>query len=331
MIVRLTRRAALALPAALAFAGRAVAQPAVSDAGWPNRPIRLIVPFGAGSGSDVIARIVGQKLSERLGQPIVIENKPGGSTLLGTELAARAKPDGYTLELANTTSHAITAATGIKLAFDPVKDFAPVGMLAYSPFVLLVTPGLEAHSVKDLIALAKAKPGALNYASAGVGTMAHLSGALFTTMAGIEVNHVPYRGTEQSMIDLMQGRIEILFGTIAPSLPLVRSGKLRALATTGPTRNAMLPDLPTLAEAGLAGYEAGLWTGLVFPAGVSPAIVQRLNTEANAVMRDPDVIALLAKQGVEVDTGTPEAFAARIKGDLVKWREVVAKAGIKAQ
>jgi len=330
MIARLTRRAALALPAALAFAGRAVAQPS-GDAKWPGRPIHLIVPFGAGSGSDVIARIVGQKLSARLGQPIVIENKPGASTALGTDMVARAKPDGYTLELANTTTHATTAAIGIKLSFDPVKDFAPVAILAYSPFVLLVTPGLDAHSVNDLIALAKAKPGALNFASAGVGTMAHLAGALFTTKAGVDINHVPYRGTEQSMIDLMQGRIEILFGTIAPSLPLVRSGKLRALATTGPKRNAMLPDLPTLAEAGLAGYEAGLWTGLVFPAGVPPAIVQRLNNEANAVMREPDVVALLAKQGVEVESGTPEAFAARIKADLAKWREVVAKAGIKAQ
>jgi tripartite-type tricarboxylate transporter receptor subunit TctC len=331
MIARFARGPAVALAAMLAFASAASAQQAMSDPKWPNRPIHLIVPFGAGSGSDVIARIVGQKLSARLGQPIVVENKAGGSTVLGTELAARARPDGYTLELANTTSHATTAAVGIKLTFDPVKDFAPVAILAYSPFVLLVTPGLDAHSVPELIALAKAKPGKLNYASAGVGTMAHLAGALFTTTAGIDINHVPYRGTEQSMIDLMQGRIEILFGTIAPSLPLVRSGKLRALATTGPKRNAMLPNLPTLAEAGLTGYEAGLWTGLVFPAGVAPGIVQRVNAEANAVMRDPDVVALLAKQGIEVETGTPEAFAARIKGDVAKWRDVVAKAGIKVQ
>ncbi|HLH87217.1 MAG TPA: tripartite tricarboxylate transporter substrate binding protein [Xanthobacteraceae bacterium] len=313
---------------ALLLAGAAVAQPAAT---WPARPIHLIVPFGAGSGSDVIARIVGQKLAAKLGQPVVIENKPGGSTILGTELAARAAPDGYTLELANTTSHATTAALGIKLAFDPVKDFTPVGMLAYSPLVLLVTPGLDARSVPELIALAKAKPGKLNYASAGVGTMAHLAGALFTTMAGVDINHVPYRGTEQSMIDLMQGRIEILFGTIAPSLPQVRSGKLRALATTGLKRNAMLPDLPTLAETGLTGYEAGLWTGLVFPAGVAPGIVTRLNAQVNEVMRDPDVVALLAKQGVEVETGPPELLGGRIKTDLAKWREVVAKAGIKAQ
>ena len=324
-------RLAKFLAAALALAGTAAVQPATNAATWPDHPIRLIVPFGAGSGSDVIARIVGQKLSERLGQPIVIENKPGGSTVLGTETVARAAPDGYTLELANTTSHATTAALGIKLAYDPVKDFTPVGMLAYSPFVLLVTPGLDAHSVKELIALAKAKPGALDYASAGVGTMSHLAGALFTSMAGVKINHVPYRGTEQSMIDLMQGRIEILFGTIAPSLPQIRAGKLRALATTGVQRNAMLPDVPTLAESGLAGYEAGLWTGLVFPAGVSPAIVRRLNAQVNVVMRDPDVVALLAKQGVEVEIGTPEMLGERIKGDLAKWRAVVVKAGIKAQ
>lgn len=330
MIAQLARGIAIAVAAALAFANAVAAQPAVNDPKWPSRPIHLVVPFGAGSGSDVIARIVGQKLATRVGQPIVVENKLGGSTVVGTEIVARAKPDGYTLELANTTSHATTAAIGV-LSFDPVKDFAPVAVLAYSPFVLLVTPGLEVHSVQDLIALAKAKPGALNYASAGIGTMAHLAGALFTIMAGVEINHVPYRGTEQSMIDLMQGRIELLFGTIAPSLPLVRAGKLRALATTGPTRNAMLPDLPTLAEAGLNGYEAGLWTGLVFPAGVPPLIIQRLNAEANAVMCEPEVVALLAKQGVDVETGTPEAFAARIKDDLAKWRDVVTKADIKAQ
>ena len=307
----------------------AAAQPAA--AAWPDHPIRLIVPFGAGSSSDTIARIVAQKLSARLGEPLVIENRVGGATVIGTEAIARAAPDGYVLGLANTSTHAGTAALGLKLGFDPVKDFAPVGMIAYSPFVLLVTPQLDVHSVADLIAAAKAKPRALSFASAGVGSMTHLAGALFSGMAGVELTHVPYRGTEQSMIDLMQGRIDILFGTIAPSLPLIRAGKLRALATTGEQRNAMLSELPTLAESGLPGYEAGLWTGFVFPAGVSPAIVARLNAETNAVMREPDVVAALAKQGVEADSGTPEAFAARIKSDLAKWRAVVVKAGIKAE
>jgi tripartite-type tricarboxylate transporter receptor subunit TctC len=328
---RLSRRALLALGGSAAFAGRAAAQPAAADARWPERPIRLIVPFGAGSSSDTIARIVTQKLGERLGQPFVIENKPGAATILGTETVARAEPDGYTLELANTTSHAATSALNAGLSFDPVKNFAPVALFAYSPFVLLVTPGLAAKSVDELIALAKQKPGALNYASAGIGSMTHLAGALFANQAGVQLTHVPYRGTEKSMIDLMQGRIEVLFGTIPPSLALIREGKLRALATTGPKRNGMLPDLPTLAEAGLPGYEAGLWTGLVFPAGVSPSIVARLNTEVNAVIKDREVIALLMKQGVETESGGPEMLAARISGDLAKWRDLVVKAGIKAQ
>jgi tripartite-type tricarboxylate transporter receptor subunit TctC len=330
MMNRMTRRDLMALTASAALVGPAGAQPA-DDARWPDRPIRLVVPFQAGSSSDTIARIVTQKLGERLGQPFVVEDKAGGATILGTQAVARAAPDGYTLELANTTSHAATSALNATLPFDPVKDFTPVALFAYSPFVLLVTTRLQVNSVADLIALAKAKPGALNYASAGIGSMTHLAGALFASVAGVQLTHVPYRGTEKSVIDLMEGRIEVLFGTIAPSLPLVRDGKVRALATTGPKRNAMLSELPTLAESGLAGYEAGLWSAFVFPAGVSPAIVARLNAETNAVVADPEVAALLMKQGEEARSGTPEMLAARIKDDLAKWRDVVVKAGIKAQ
>jgi tripartite-type tricarboxylate transporter receptor subunit TctC len=326
----ISRRDLIALTASAALAGPARAQLA-DDARWPDRPIRLVVPFQAGSSSDTIARIVTQKLGERLGQPFVVEDKAGGATILGTQAVARAAPDGYTLELANTTSHAATSALNASLPFDPVKDFTPVALFAYSPFVLLVTSGLDIKSVADLIAVAKAKPDALNYASAGIGSMTHLAGALFASMAGVQLTHVPYRGTEKSVIDLMEGRIEVLFGTISPSLPLIRAGKVRALATTGETRNAQLPELPTLAEAGLPGYEAGLWSGFVFPAGVSPAIVARLNAETNAVVADPEVAALLMKQGVEPRSGTPEMLAARIKDDLVKWRDLVVKAGIKAQ
>ncbi|HEY2137701.1 MAG TPA: tripartite tricarboxylate transporter substrate binding protein [Xanthobacteraceae bacterium] len=289
------------------------------------------MPFQAGSSSDTIARIVTRKLGDRLGQQIVIENKVGAASMLGTEAVARAEPDGYTLGLANTSTHAATAALGNAMPYDPVKDFAPVAMIGYSPFVLLVTPWLEVTSVPGLIAAAKAKPGALNYASAGTGSMSHLAGALFASTAGITLTHVPYRGTGQSVIDIMEGRVEVLFGTIAPSLPHIRAGKLRALATTGEKRNTMLPDLPTLAESGLPGYEAGLWTAFVFPAGVSPAIVKRLNAEVNAVTHDPDVVAALQKQGVDVDSGTPEMLAARIKSELAKWRDVVVKAGIQAQ
>jgi tripartite-type tricarboxylate transporter receptor subunit TctC len=324
---RLVARTVLVVMAAAC----AAAQADTRDASWPDHAVRLIVPFAAGSSSDTIARIVTQKLAERLGQPVVIENRVGAASVLGTEAVARAAPDGYTLGLANTSTHAATVALGNAATYDPVKDFTPVGMIAYSPFVLLVTPGLEVKSVADLIAMAKARPGALNYASAGVGSMTHLAGALFASMSNVTLTHVPYRGTEQSMIDLMQGRIEILFGTIAPTLPQIRSGKLRALATTGEKRNGMLPELPTLAESGLPGYEAGLWTAFVFPAGVSPAIVKKLDTAVKAVMQDPAIVATLAKQGVDPDISTPDELGARIKSELAKWRGVVEKAGIKGQ
>jgi tripartite-type tricarboxylate transporter receptor subunit TctC len=232
--------------------------------GWPNeRPIRLIVPFQAGSSSDSIARIVGQRLSERLGQQIVIDNRVGASSMLGTEAVARSAPDGYTIGLANTTTHASATALTASPSYDPVKDFAPVGMIGSSPFVLLGAPKLPAGTVTELIAMAKAKPATINYASAGPATMAHLSGALFEKMAGVKLIHVPYRGTGQSVVDLMESRIELLFGTIAPSVAHVRNGKLRALATTGLKRNGMLADIPTMSESGLAGYESALWSALV--------------------------------------------------------------------
>ena len=297
---------------------------------WPAKPIKLVVAFGAGNSADILGRLLAAELTDQLGQRVYVENRPGNSGSIGSAFVARAEPDGYTLGFANTSTHAATVALGIA-PYDPIKDFVPVAMFAYSPFVLLVTPSLPVETVADLVAAARAKPGALNYASAGVGSMTHLAGALFASTAGVTLTHVPYRGTEQSVIDLMEGRIEILFGTIAPSLPQIRAGKLRGLATTGDTRNGMLPELPTLAESGLPGYEAGLWSAFVFPAGVSPAIAAKLNRETNAVMRDPDVLAALQKQGVDPETGGPDMLAARIKTDLAKWRDLITKAGIKAQ
>jgi tripartite-type tricarboxylate transporter receptor subunit TctC len=310
--------------------GAASAQTTVRGQSWPDHPIRFIVPFAAGSSSDTIARIIGRQLSDRLGQQLVIENKVGGASIVGTEAIARAEPDGYTIGLANTSTHAATIGLAGSLSFDPVKDFTPVTLIGSSPFVLLVTPGLPAKNLHELIALAKQHPGTLNYASAGPGTLSHLAAALFENMAGIKLTHVPYRGTEQSMFDLMQGRIEILFGTIAPSLPHIRAGRVRALATTGNKRNIMLPDLETIAEAGLKGYEADLWTALVLPAGAPPAVVKRLNQEVNAAEQDPEVVDLLNKQGVECESGPPEALAERIRTDLEKWRNVVKKAGIRS-
>ena len=298
--------------------------------GWPaERPIRLIVPFQAGSSSDTIARIVSQKLSDRLGQQIVIDNRVGASSMIGTEAVARAQPDGYTLGLANTTTHASATALSANPSYDPGKDFAPVALIGSSPFVLLGAPKFPATDVAALIAMAKQKPGSISYASAGPATMAHLSGALFEKMAGVRLVHVPYRGTGQSVVDLMENRIELLFGTIAPSLAHVRNGKMRAFATTGERRNAMLPEVPTMAEAGLPGYESALWTALVLPAGAPAPIIERLNRAAVAVLNLPDTREALDKQGVEIETGTPEALALRIRSDAAKWRDVIVGAGLK--
>jgi tripartite-type tricarboxylate transporter receptor subunit TctC len=319
-------RIILGLLAAAVWSGFAHAQ------GWPaERPIRLIVPFQAGSSSDTIARIVSQKLSERIGQQIVVDNRVGASSMIGTDAVARAQPDGYTLGLANTTTHASATALSANPSYDPIKDFAPVAMIGSSPFVLLSAPKFAPTTIADLIALAKAKPGTISYASAGPASMAHLSGALFEKMAGVKLTHVPYRGTAQSVVDLMESRIELLFGTIAPSLAHVRNGKMRALATTGDKRNAMLPDTPTMAQSGLPGYESALWTALVLPAGAPASLIERLNRETNVVVNAPETREALDKQGVEIETGTPDALAGRIRTDVIKWRDVIVSAGIKEE
>jgi tripartite-type tricarboxylate transporter receptor subunit TctC len=322
---------AFALLAGLLATSAASAQPA-AETKWPGeRPIRLIVPFQPGSSSDVIARIVSQRLAERLGQQILVDNRVGASATLGSEAVARADPDGYTMGLANTTTHASATALQAKPAYDPVKDFTPVVQIGSSPMVILATPKLAAQNIQELLALAKAKPGALNYASAGPGSIAHLTGALLEKMGNVRMTHVPYRGTAQSVIDLMEGRIELLMGTIAPSLAHIRDGKMRALATTGAKRNAQLPDVPTVAESGLTGYEAGLWSAFVLPAKAPAAVVARLNREVIAVVNAPETRAALDKQGVVVETSTPEELAALIRNDVTRWGAIIREAGIAAK
>src|SRR5712691_8695522 len=318
---------ASALLAGALATGAAHAQTS-SDTRWPERPIRFIVPFSAGSSSDTVARLVGQKLGERLGQQFVVENRVGAGGGIGTEQVARAEPDGYTVGLANTSTHAV-AASLTSLAYDPIKDFAPVSMLGSSPFLLALYPGVAAKTVPELIALAKAKPRAMNYASAGPATLAHLSGALFEKMAKIELTDVPYRGAAQSTLDLLEGRVEMQFGTIPPTLAHIRAGRLRALAVTGAARNATLPDVPTIAESGLPGYECTLWQAMVAPAATPAAIVARLNREITAILDDGDLRAAFAKQGVDAEPGTPDALGARIRDDVKKWREVITSAGIR--
>jgi tripartite-type tricarboxylate transporter receptor subunit TctC len=324
-------RFAFLVPVLLAAAGAALAQPALVESRWPERPIRFIVPFQPGSSSDTVARIVANRLGERLGQQLIVDNRVGASGNVGTEAVARALPDGYTIGLANTSTHAVAASLSANLTYDPVRDFAPVAMISDSPFVLAVYPGLPAHSVRDLVALAKARPHTLNYSSAGPASMSHLAGALFEKMAGIELVHVPYRGTGQSVIDLIEGRIEIQFGTIPPTLQHIRAGKMRVLAVTGSKRNDAVPDIPTVAEAGIAGYDASLWQALVVPAATPPAIIARLNREVRALLKEPETLAAFAKQGVDAEPSTAEELARRIRVDAAKWRDVVAGAGIKAQ
>ena len=304
----------------------ASAQPAGT---WPERPIRLIVPFQPGSSSDIVARLVAQKLGERLGQQLVIDNRVGASGNLGSEAVAHAEPDGYTIGLANTSTHAVAVSLSTKLPYDPVKDFAAVAMLGSSPFILSVYPGVPANTIPDLIALARARPRGLRYASAGPASASHLAGALFEKLANVELTHVPYRGSAQSVLDLVEGRIEIQFGTIPPTLTLVREGKARALAVTGANRSAAIADVPTMAESGVPGYEASLWQAIVAPAATAPAIIARLNREVAAVLNDPEVRTALAQHGVEPEPSSPDALGARIRDDVKKWRDVIASAGIR--
>src|SRR3954463_9551135 len=318
------KRAALLLTfVATAFIGGSPVR-----AEWPDRPIKMIVPFSAGSSSDTIARIVAIKMGEKLGQQVVVENRVGGSTIIGTDAVAKSAPDGYTLGLANTTTHAASAALNASLPFDPVKDFAPVAMIGVSPFVLIGATQEAASALKDFVALAKARPGSLSSASAGTGTRAHLAGELFKSRAGIAVTHVPYRGSAQSMIDLMQGRIDLSVSTIPPTLQHIREGKLRAFAVMSEKRNASLPEVPTVAEAGVPGCEAALWTAVVTPAGVPADIIKKLNAAVLAAVAAPDIQQALTIQGVDPEPGPPETVSERIKADIVKWKDVVAAAKI---
>jgi tripartite-type tricarboxylate transporter receptor subunit TctC len=295
---------------------------------WPERTLRLIVPFAAGSSSDTIARIVAAKMGDSLGQQIVVENRVGGSTIIGTQEIARAAPDGYTLGLANTTSHVVSAAINPHLPFDPIRDFVPIGMIGSSPFMLVSSPHLPAATLKQFVDLAKAKPGSLSYASAGTGTLAHLAGELFKHQANIDVVHVPYHGTEQSLLDLMEGRIDLSISTIPPTLAQIKQGTVRALAVMSDKRSDMLPDVPTVAEAGTPGCEAALWTAIVLPAGVPTAIVDHLSKTLIAAVNDPDVQKSLKIQGVDLEPGPPEVVTATINADIPKWRDVVTNANI---
>jgi tripartite-type tricarboxylate transporter receptor subunit TctC len=295
---------------------------------WPDRPIRFIVPFPAGAATDVVARIVGQRLGERLGQTLVIENRVGASGNLGTEAVAKAPPDGYTIGFATATTHPIAASLSPNLSYDPVKDFTPISMLGSTPYALVAWKGLPVKTVADLIAYAKANPGKVAYSSVGPASLAHLAAQLFATTTGVELTHVPYRSASQAVFDLMEGRIQIQFGLVAASLSQVREGKLTALAVTSAQRVPDLPGVPTVAESGLPGYEATLWTAVVMPPGVPPAIAAKLQKAIEDTLAEPEMRSALQAKGFVVQSSTPDELRAQIERDIKTWRELAVKANI---
>lgn len=325
-------RRALILLSGIALLATAETAAAEENLGkWPDRPVRFIVPFPAGSATDTVARIVAQKLGSELGQPFVIDNRAGASGEIGTALVAHAAPDGYTIGLATSSTHAVSAALNPKLPYDPLTDFTPISMIGAQPYVLLVSPALPVKDVGGLIALAKAKPRALNYASAGPSSLAHIAGSLFQHLTGTELTEVPYKSSSQGILDLAEGRIQIQFGTLPPSLGQLRAGKVRALAVTSAGRVDSLPDVPTLQEAGLADYQVVLWMAIVMPAHAPPAIAGRLNRAMRAALAADDVLAALKVQGMEPDHTAPEALTTRIAAEIVKWRDLENPASAKTQ
>jgi tripartite-type tricarboxylate transporter receptor subunit TctC len=322
------RRAALSLAAALATLTPQAG--AAADA-YPAKPIRFVVAFPPGGGTDIIARSIAQKLSDRLAQQVVVDNRPGAGGNIGTDIVAKAAPDGYTMLMGSAGPLAINASLFASMPFDPVRDLAPVTLAASTPNVLVVHPSLEAATVKELIALARAHPGGINFASSGHGTPAHLAGELFNSMAGVKLVHVPYKGAAPALADLLGGQVQLMFSTMPPALPHVKDGKLRALAVTSAKRSPAVPDLPTVDEIALPGFEANTWHGVVVPARTPAAIVARLNREIVAILHLPDVVERFSSQGAEALGSTPEEFAAYIRSETLKWAKVVRDSGAKAE
>src|SRR5437763_1220568 len=306
----------------LIAAGAAAAQ------SYPQRPVHMIVPYAVGGASDVTARILAAKLSERLGQPIVVDNRTGAGGAIGTEAAARAAPDGYTLLLASA-SEIVQLPVVTRAPYDPVRDFAPVAMVSDIALVLVAHPSLGVQNVQDLIALAKSKPGAINYGSAGVGATSHLAMAMFNAMTNTRMVHVPYKGSAPATADLVAGHLQVGTPTLPAALPYEKSGQLKVLAVTSAKRWPTLPNVPTLAESGLPDYEVILWTGLMAPAGTPPDVIALLHRETAAVLALPEMKELLGRQGAEINSAGPEPFAAVIRSDLAKWTRVVRDADIK--
>ncbi len=319
----LSRHAAIAASSLLACAAGAHAASA-----YPDRPVRMIVPFTPGGGTDLVARMIAQKLGENLGQPVVVDNRPAVDGVVGTEIAARSQPDGYTL-LQVSTSHAINVALGRKLPYDTLKDFAPIAHTANQQLILVVNPGLPVRSVKELIALGRAKPDALNYGSSSNATA--LPTELFKAMTGIQAQHIPYKGSPPMLADLIGGQIQMSIAAAISAIPQVKSGKLRALAIGDSRRSSEMPDLPTIAEAGVPGYQATIWSGLLAPAGTSTVIIERLNREVVKAVRAPDFRAKLLELGAESVGSTAAEWGSFLRTEIEKWQKIAKRAGMRAE
>ncbi|WP_011299789.1 Bug family tripartite tricarboxylate transporter substrate binding protein [Cupriavidus necator] len=324
--MRVSSVAAVALVAAAVFSA-----PAVQAQAYPNKPIRMVVGFPSGGAPDTLARIVSEKISPSWGQPVVVDNKPGAGGNIGAEAVAHAPADGYTLAMGTVGTHSINGALYSKMPYDMVKDFTPVILVATTPNVLVVHPGVPAKNVSELIALAKARPGGLTFGTPGVGTSLHVAGELFNSMAGVKITHVPYKGRAMAIPDLLGGHITMMFDNLPSALPVVKEGKLRALGVTSAKRSPSAPDIPTLAEQGLPGFEADSWFAIFAPANTPKDVVAKLNAEFNRIYSLPDVQAKLKTLGLDPVLGTPEKLAAYQRSEIAKWAKVVKESGAKAE
>jgi tripartite-type tricarboxylate transporter receptor subunit TctC len=296
--------------------------------GWPAKPVKIVVPFAAGGPADIYARAIGEKLSTALGQPFVVENKPGGGSIVGTDFAAKSAPDGYTLLMMSNT-HTVNESLVPERPFQLMRDFVPVAPVNYSDLVLVAHPSVPANSLRELLALAKSKPGTLNYASSGNGTPYHMAGELFKAMAGVDLLHVPYKGSSGARTDLLGGQVMMMFDAITTMAPQVRAGKLKAFGTTGKSRSAVLSEVPTVSEAGVPGYEAVIWLGLMAPAGTPKAVVEKLNAEVTRITNAPEMKDAWAKQGAVAMAMSTDEFARYMRDDIEKWARIVKLSGAK--
>jgi tripartite-type tricarboxylate transporter receptor subunit TctC len=315
---------------ACAALAASTAAAAFAQAGYPSKPVRIVVPSSAGGGTDIVARILAPELSKRLGQQVVIDNRPGAGTMIGIEIASKAPPDGYTL-LMGLSTLAINSALYKKVPYDPQRDFAPITQAVSSASIIVVHPSVPVKTLKELIAFARARPGQLNYASAGTGTYPHMTMELFLSMAKLKMVHIPYKGTAPAMIDMVAGQVATMAATILTGMPQIRAGRLRPLGITSAARSPIVPDIPTVAEAGLTGYESVQWYGMLAPAKTPRDIVNRLHTEVTGVLKQPEIKARFAGDGADTVGSSPDEFTRYIQSELVKWAKVARDAGIQAE